>query len=524
MYVESGDLLADKTVGDFDLCIAGAGAAGLAIAHRLIGSPLKVLVLASGLPADRGLPSGSRQKVYGGTLGSFLSRVDPLFLRRSRLNMYGGTTNHFGFWARPLDDADFLPRQGYRSAAWPISRASLDPSYAQANAYGRYGPFNYDDHAFWECALGGGGFPRKTQDRLAQAVFHAQYADNVRQFQVHLGEALRAAPNVTVLFNAHLLSIEGETGKGGHVLRFVCASLREGQADRRFHVEADRYVLAMGGIETVRKLKLSGDLGNNRHDHLGRGFMVHPLLTTAAEARFATPLPREARNFFRDQQVRLRPEGDTFVHDSAPLVSPGLMAKYEVFNAWGVLVPTAATMAEERIGNFRAILRFDPTGDRAEVNLNWEQVPNEESVIDLDHAEVDPLFGQPVAHVDWRLREEDKRTAVKALDLVRDHLERNGATGFRILTDLSGGPERWTFSRAETALATGDHHMGSLRMSVSPDDGIVNPDCRFHRIDNLYAAGSAVFPTSGYANPTLTIVALALRLADHLSGGAASRH
>jgi choline dehydrogenase-like flavoprotein len=199
------------------------------------------------------------------------------------------------------------------------------------------------------------------------------------------------------------------------------------------------------------------------------------------------------------------------------------MAKYEVFNAWGVLVPTAAAMAEERIGNFRAILRFDPAGDRAEVNLNWEQVPNEESVIGLDHAEVDPLFGQPVAHVDWRLREEDKRTAVKALDLVRDHLERNGATGFRILTDLSGGPGRWTFGRAETALATGDHHMGSLRMSVSPDDGVVDPDCRFHGIDNLYTAGSAVFPTSGYANPTLTIVALALRLADHLSGRAVRR-
>jgi choline dehydrogenase-like flavoprotein len=249
--------------------------------------------------------------------------------------------------------------------------------------------------------------------------------------------------------------------------------------------------------------------------------MVHPLLTTAAEIRFAAPLPWEARNFFRDQQVRLRPEGDTFVHDSAPLVSPGLMAKYEVFNAWGVLVRTATTLAEERIGNFRVILRFDPAGDRAEVNLNWEQVANEDSVIGLDHTEVEPVFDQPAARVDWRLREEDKRTAVKALDLVREHLQRHGSTGFRILTDLSGGPARWTFGRAETAPATAYHHMGSLRMSAFPDDGIVNPDCRFHRIDNLYAAGCAVFPTSGHANPTLTIVALALRLADHLSGGSA---
>ena len=525
MYADAGVLEDARGPQGFDLCIAGAGAAGLALAHRLIGSALKVLVLASGLPTDRGLPPGSRQRLYAGTLGPFLGTVDPLFLRRSRLNLYGGTTNHFGFWARPLDEADFLPRAGYRGAAWPFPRASLDPWYVDANAYGRYGPFNYHDLGFWERTLGGRGFPPRADDRLAGAVFHAQYADGVRQFQVHLGDALRAAENVTVLFNAHLVSVEASSDHG-HVRRLLCASLREGDALRRFPVEAGCYVLAMGGVETVRVLKLSGDLGNNRGDHLGRGFMVHPLLTTAAEAHFAAPVPLEVRSFFRDQQVRLRPgtgREEPFVHDSAPLVSPSLMAKYHVFNAWGVLAPTAAAMAEERMGNFRAILRFDPAGDHAEINLNWEQVPNEDSRIRLDPSEVDPLFGQPLVHVDWRLSEEDKRTAVRALELVREHLAKHGSTGFRILTDLSGGAGHWAFGKADTALATGDHHMGALRMSASPDDGIVDPDCRLHGIDNLYAVGSAVFPTSGYANPTLTIVALALRLADHLRGRTGSK-
>ncbi|HTP58670.1 MAG TPA: hypothetical protein VMM82_07105, partial [Spirochaetia bacterium] len=91
MYVESTDLHAVETLKGYDLCIAGAGAAGLALAHCLIGSPLKVLVLANGLPTERGLPPGWRQKIYAGTLGPFLANIDPLFLRRSRLNMYGGT-------------------------------------------------------------------------------------------------------------------------------------------------------------------------------------------------------------------------------------------------------------------------------------------------------------------------------------------------------------------------------------------------------------------------------------------------
>ena len=72
MYVEAGDLDPVEALRGYDLCIAGAGAAGLALAHRLIGSPLKVLVLATGSPTDRGLPPGSRQKVYGGTVGPFL--------------------------------------------------------------------------------------------------------------------------------------------------------------------------------------------------------------------------------------------------------------------------------------------------------------------------------------------------------------------------------------------------------------------------------------------------------------------
>jgi len=85
-----------------------------------------------------------------------------------------------------------------------------------------------------------------------------------------------------------------------------------------------------------------------------------------------------------------------------------------------------------------------------------------------------------------------------------------------MITDVSGGADSWTYPPHEGALETGDHHMGALRMSASPEDGIVDVNSRLHSVDNLYIAGSAVFPTGGYANPTLTIVALALRLADHL--------
>jgi len=517
MYISSDQVPPGTILQDFDVCIVGAGAAGLPLARRLAESSKKVLVLAAGLPDEKGLPPSFRQKIYGGTVGDFLAKVDPLFLRRSRLHMFGGTTNHFGFWSRPLDEADFQPRPGYRTASWPFSLAELDPYYQHAMDYGRYGPFNFDDMPFWERTLFGANFPGHPDDELAGAIMHAQYEERYHDFQLRVGETLRAAANVTVLFNASLLLIESSPGKN-HVTSLVCSSMEAGRPGHRFTVKAARYVLAMGGIETVRVLKLSGDLGNNRRDHLGRGFMVHPLITTAAEVEFARPVDPGVRSFFRDQQVRLRsPEASgTYVHDTAPLVDPRLLFKHHVFNAWGVLVPTPKTLAAEKIGSFRVIVRFNPEGDRAELNINWEQVPNEDSRVTLDGSEVDPVFGQPVTRLDWRLKEEDKRTVVRAMALCEAYLRRHGATAFQLTSDLSGGAERWTFGRRDNALATGDHHMGALRMSARPEDGIVDKNSRFHGVDNLYTAGCGQFPTSGFTNPTLTIVAMSLRLADHL--------
>jgi choline dehydrogenase-like flavoprotein len=76
----------------------------------------------------------------------------------------------------------------------------------------------------------------------------------------------------------------------------------------------------------------------------------------------------------------------------------------------------------------------------------------------------------------------------------------------------------WLAEDGEPEWISGSHHhMGTTRMADSPRNGVVNKNCRVHGVENLYVAGSSVFPTSGFVNPTLTIVALALRLADHLS-------
>jgi choline dehydrogenase-like flavoprotein len=308
MYRHADDVARNTHLKDIDLCIVGSGAAGIALAQRLVGTSLRVLLLSNGHPAEKLRPDKYNQSRYRGTVGPFLEKVDPIHLTRSRLNMYGGTTNHFGFWTRPLDEADFRSRPGYRDASWPIPHEELQPYYADAHKFGNFGPFNYDDREFWEKTLFARNFDPQDDDTLTGAIMKSQYNENIHDFQLQFGDKLEASDNVTVLFNAHLLEIKSTQDKG-HVMELACSSMVDGRPGTAFSVSAGLYTLAMGGIETVRLLKLSGDLGNNTNDMLGRGFMVHPLITNAAHVTFASPISTEIRSYFRDQQVRLRPPG-----------------------------------------------------------------------------------------------------------------------------------------------------------------------------------------------------------------------
>jgi hypothetical protein len=142
------------------------------------------------------------------------------------------------------------------------------------------------------------------------------------------------------------------------------------------------------------------------------------------------------------------------------------------------------------------------------VVLHLEQAPNPESRVSLS-SERDAL-GQPRARLDWRLGDLEWRTARACLDLLAADLGRLGLGRVRIDDWLEAAEPAWT------AVGGKFHHMGTTRMSDDPSRGVVDANGAVHGVSGLYVAGSSIFPTCGFANPTLTIVALALRLAWHL--------
>jgi choline dehydrogenase-like flavoprotein len=275
-------------------------------------------------------------------------------------------------------------------------------------------------------------------------------------------------------------------------------------AGGRFSVRAGVFVLAAGGIENARLLLASDgvmrDGVGNAHDLVGRFFMEHLYVDDAA--RIAVP-PRFAARYATSQRV-----GPQLVRCALSL-SDRTQRDEELSAA--TFVVTGPPAPARWAGRLRATARRAVASLRSTVTLPvkhvQEQVPNRDSRVVLSR-ERDRL-GSRRADLDWRVSPVDKRVAARSYTIL-DRALRTAGTGRIVDSRLDDGPD-WPVD-----LRGARHHMGTTRMHTDPKRGVVDGNGRVHGVANLYVTGSSVFPTSGSANPTLTIVALALRLADHL--------
>ncbi len=256
-----------------DLCIVGAGAAGIALAREFIGSRCRVAVLESG-----GLRYSPRvQRLYAGENVGAPSYA----LTYSRFRGFGGSTTRWPAQCRPLDPLDFQPRPGIAHSGWPFDHHHLEAWYPRAQAVCGLG---VDEQPAF--APGPGGLPL-AGDELETILFRFGYP---RDFGQAYRQEFERSTNVDVVLGASVVEIEPAPDQRS--IRTIRASLLEG---RGFEVEARVYVLACGGIENARLLLASdrmvaGGIGN-QHDLVGRFFMDHPYLTTG---HFVPAAPQHA--------------------------------------------------------------------------------------------------------------------------------------------------------------------------------------------------------------------------------------
>lgn len=478
-----------------DVCILGAGAAGITLARELCGSGLSVVLVESGgLDPDPETQALARGDVIG----------DPYWaLDSSRLRLFGGTTNHWTGWCRPFEPFDLAPRPWVRDSGWPLGREELEPYYAQAQALCDLGELDYRPE-IWARRLGAELLP--LDSTLAETVLW-QFSKPTRFGQKYRDELSNAA-DVRVYLNANI--VELVTARGGH--RVEAARLRRLDGTS-LSVRARAFVLATGGIENARLLLAStdacpGGLGNEQ-DLVGRFFGEHP--HTRVGKLLATGKDADFRLYDRVTNV---PEGRPAAVRAGLTVPSQAQRDHELLGFSATLEPTDAPVPGRSLNQGVEELMFGLYGARGTrvytVYARTEQAPNPDSRIVLS-SKRDSL-GVRRAALDWRIDDQTRRSIEKSVELIAAALARAGLGRLYSYAHADGPSRPGQFPRVDG----GFHHIGTTRMHPDPRRGVVDTTCRLHGVGNLYVAGSSVFSTGGFANPTLTLVALAIRLADHL--------
>jgi choline dehydrogenase-like flavoprotein len=493
-----------------DVCVVGSGAAGTTLALRLRAQGRPVLLLESG---------GVREDA----VTSSMTDVDTAALPigpESRQRFLGGTTNSWWGGAAMLEEIDFEPRPWLGVPTWPIDRATLLPYYVQGCRI-----LGVPDIAATtiERFEGARGFLIRTDDLDTATLFWARHP---RRFRDLLVPAVREGRGIQAHLFANVTGIV-LAPSGAAVDHLEIATVN----GRRLTVRPKLVVIACGGIENARLLLASRvPAGRAGRNVVGRYYMDHAK-GAVGEIRIDPRAHRLVHPAYWDNRpgrfrlgVRLsddRPRRDellnSYVRFHPILQSDGRGAealrelrrrRLAALRRPEVIGHLAAGLPE--IGSLGLFKGFNVGRIRTvEVRSFLEQAPRPENRVVLSRRK-DP-FGHPLAGLEWSVGDLDRRT-IRALHAALDEDLRRRGFGCVVSPLLTGDDDPWPVSRDAS------HHMGTTRMGTDPSTSVVDPDCRVHGVDNLYVAGSSVFPTGGYANPTLTIVALALRLGDHLAG------
>ncbi len=515
-----------------DLCIIGAGVAGITIAKELIGSGVRVLLVESGSSEPNRF---SKAMSFGETSGMPYWSLDT-----TRSRQVGGTAGLWfldlldgrpGLRLRPLDKIDLQAREEIPHSGWPISYDTLSAyndkteELFQIAGAEQWDPPNGDGHL---CAQ---------SDVIRSVNFRLSPSELFTDVYPQL---LREASNIEILSNTTVKYLRvDDSGKT------VTSAVAVTDGGVTTLVKAKRYVIACGGIETPRLLLLS-QLQNSSQigcgmKNVGRYFMEHPhflsgrvvpsdssLLTedTRYQKHASNGVTNLSKIALSEEILQREQLPNFYIHLSRSSNPDHELEQSYVYDAIrisrsylrrGRIPPQSRRLLKEivtglplllqkitkRAGHHLAAEATVPT--HFDLYHMSEQVPNPDSRVTLGRTR--DLHGQPCARLDWQLTEGDFAGILKGQQIIDRELRKYGV-GCLIRDEYSRLPP--------PGVRGGYHHMGTTRMSDRPDRGVVDSNCKVHGTANLFIAGSSVFTTGGVSNPTFTIAALALRLADHL--------
>ncbi len=553
MLIDARTCDAEEVV-ETDVCIVGGGPAGITLGREMAGQDFRVCILESGGTE----PDEETQALAeGATSGDCIQEP-----HTSRARLLGGSSHlwnsavgkdQVGFRSGILAATDFEKKDWVPHSGWPFGKEELDPYYERAQSICQLGPYRYDG-SDWESD---DATPLPFDpDVLTTSVWQFS-GQNV--FTDEHRERVVDAPNITTYLFANVIEIEtSEDGNSVTRLRVACLD------GKKFWVVAKIFVLAAGGIENARLLLVSDErhkagIGND-NDLVGRYFMEHQVVRTGSLFPASSDLFDRAAlydqrdvdgalvlgkidvtdEFLRREKLlnvsamllpkhkwhhRVRQDS---ANSLAELIRAGRRLKMpsdagsHLKNVVGGLDYVVATTCRKASGGrlFPYFVdspnlispggwsEFDNKQKRYsffEVLLHTEQAPDPNNRVRLGDKR--DALGLRRVVLEWQWGEVNIESIRRAQELLAAEFARSGRGKLRI--ELKDGKPNMVISGLH-------HHMGTTRMNPDPRQGVVDEQGRVHGVSNLFTAGCSVFPTGGYINCTLTIVALAIRMADKL--------
>jgi choline dehydrogenase-like flavoprotein len=541
--IKPGDIL------HADVVVVGSGAAGIPLSLQLADANLKVILLEAGGNAVQ----NRDQNLYAGSV------IDPSLhspTDKYRQRCLGGSTVTWGGRCVPLDDIDLASRAYIPLSGWPISIDELNKYLPIANEWLEAGECEYKNSK---------AFPDSVPPLIKGFDSDLIAIDSLERFSrptdlfSRYRSRLESQENVKLVYDANCTSIS--LNRSGKTVEKLIVSTLDKNV---FHVTSSHYVLAVGGIETARLLLASNDVKDsgvgNENDVVGRYYMCH-IAGNVGRLKFSIPIKdirhgyeispegiycRRRISLVESEQSRRKINNVVFrlhfpriadpahrsgvlslIYMAKPFISyeygtrlrdgDGDTFKSMLLHLRNVLISPLETarflikwVAKRNLASrkFPSIILENKT-NRFSLEINGEQIPTPESRIYLSD-EKDEL-GIPRVVVDWRYSAQDIHSVKETLKVLQEELTRLGI-GELEFDENTLEDELLRFG------AYGGHHIGTARMGTDPMTSVVDRNCKVHDVGNLYIAGSAVFPTSSQANPTLTLTALAVRLADHIMG------
>lgn len=496
-----------------DVCIVGAGAAGIVLAIELVRQGKHVLLLEGGGPTVED-PSQDpyRSEIVG---------LPHNGVHVGRFRAKGGTTTRWGGQILELDDADFVHREWVPGSGWPISKQELAPFYSRAIQLEGLANATLSDQAVWrELNLKQPAFPDLEP-------FFSRWCPEPDFSRLHR-QLLESSPKIDLWLHANAVALVRESSR---ILGIKTRTLSGIEAT--FH--AHQYVFALGGIESCRFFlqpepsekpwNRSGLLGRHFQDHIiAPAATLQPLNAAAFHKIFDNIF---SRGFKYQPKLRLSP------HIQAQQQTLNVAAMILYLGDTEAIAGQLKTTARKLLGgkwrqastseiftlfrhspllarqiyrySFRHRAYVDPKS-RIELGVHTEQDPLSKSSITLSESR--DSLGMFRTRLDWQVSGneiESIRTFVKVA-------QKSLASVARVIPH----PDLDSDDRFRPNCGDNYHHMGGMRLSSSPSEGVVDLNLRLHGMDNGYVCSAAVYPNSGFSNPTHTLLALAIRLADHL--------